>query len=139
MRILVDTDVILDYIANREPFASDAYRIMELCISKAFEGCIAAHTVTNLFYILRKALSVKERKAALLKLCRVFTVMGIDEEKILTALENEDYDDLEDCLQGECAKYFKADYIVTRNINDFSVEGAVAILPKDFLGKYALE
>ena len=133
MRILIDTNVILDYVADREPYATHAYKIIELCITKTIKGGIAAHTVMNLFYILRKELSVEERKVTLLKLCRVFTVVGIDIAKIISALENDDFHDFEDCLQDECAKDFKADYIVTRNIKDFKCGNTKAIKPDEFL------
>ena len=133
MRILIDTNVILDYIAKREPYAGHAYKITELCVNKVIDGCIAAHTITNLFFILRKDLSVKERKAILLKLCSVFTVVGIDVIKIISALENEEFIDLEDCLQDECAESYDAEFLVTRNIGDFNNGKIKAITPGEFL------
>ena len=86
-----------------------------------------------MFYILRKELSAYERRDTLRKLCRIFTVVGIDSYKLETALENDTFDDLEDCLQDECAKDFKADYIVTRNIKHFDSSSVKAIEPKDFI------
>ena len=51
----------------------------------------------------------------------------------LAGLENEDFSDFEDCLQMECAKSFEADYIVTRNVDDYSTSEIKAIMPKDYL------
>ena len=133
MRVLIDTNVVLDYVAKREPYAPQAYQIVKMCADKKITGGIAAHTITNIFYILRKEMSIEERKAALLKLCRVFTVVGVDIAKILSALENENFNDLEDCLQDECADDFLADYIITRNINDFKNGKIEAIEPGRFL------
>jgi predicted nucleic acid-binding protein len=136
MRILIDTNVILDYIAKREPHAEHAYKIIELCVNKEIDGCIAAHTITNLFYILRKDLSIDERRNALLKLCRVFTVVGVDAVKIFSALESEGFNDLEDCLQDECAEGFDADFLVTRNLGDFKNGKVKAVEPSEFLSVF---
>jgi len=90
MRVLVDTNVIIDYIANRSPYSEDAYRIFELCVNKKITGCIAAHTIINLFYILRKELSVDERKSVMKTMCQVFNVVGVDRTTITSALDNDD-------------------------------------------------
>ena len=133
MKILVDTNVLMDYIANRVPYAEQADKIMDLCIDKEMDGYIAAHTITNLFYILRRELSVAERRATLTDICHVFTVVGIDSAKLLSALGNESFNDLEDCLQSECADEFDVEYIVTRNTGDFKNSKIKAIEPIDFL------
>ena len=133
MRVLVDTNVLMDYLANREPYADDAHNIIMLCVSKEIDGCIAAHTITNLFYILRKEMPVLKRKAALKTLCRVFDVVGITNKKLDLALNNEDFDDLEDCLQDECAKDYNAEYIITRNEQDFENGTTITIEPSEFL------
>jgi len=90
MRVLVDTNVIIDYIANRSPYSEDAYRIFELCVNKKITGCIAAHTIINLFYILRKELSIDERKSVMKTMCQVFNVVGVDRTTITSALDNDD-------------------------------------------------
>ena len=53
MVILVDTNIIIDALANREPYADDAKRIMEICAAREITGILAAHSIPNLFYILR--------------------------------------------------------------------------------------
>ena len=63
-------------------------------------------------------------------------VEGIDSFKILSALDNEDFSDFEDCLQEECAVAISADYIITRNAKDFALSRVPAILPNEFLKKY---
>ncbi len=133
MRILIDTNVIMDYIADRKPFSEAAYQIIELCTNKRVEGGIAAHTVSNLFYILRKDLSIGERREVLQGLCKIFEVIGIDAIKIEEALKNESFVDFEDCLQMECAKDFGAQFIVTRNIKDYENSSVRAVGPKEFL------
>ena len=133
MRVLIDSNIILDYIAKREPHAISARLIFKMCACNEIEGFISAHTVSNLFYILRKDLSVAKRKEILLKLCQVFTVLGIDDIKLISSLENENFNDLEDCLQDECANDFNADYLITRNVSDFKNGKVKTIEPNEFL------
>lgn len=73
------------------------------------------------------------RREVLLNLCDILVVEGIDSVKIVAALKNNTFSDLEDCLQSDCAKRIKADYIVTRNMKDFGFSEVPAILPEDFL------
>lgn len=60
-------------------------------------------------------------------------VAGADHESVRNALQREDFSDFEDCLQDECAKQIHADYIVTRNTNDFSVSDVSAVTPEELL------
>lgn len=119
MRILIDTNVLVDYIENRQSFSESAEKIINACADEKIEGYIAAHSVSNLFYILRKHYTVQERRRLLKSMCTILSVVGIDHEKIMDALDDDGFDDFEDCLQEKCAVEFGADYIVTRNIKDF--------------------
>jgi predicted nucleic acid-binding protein len=132
-RILIDTNVIMDYIVEREPFSADAFKIMEYCAKHDVESCIAAHSIPNLFFILRNYLSAEKRRSVLLGLCRIFTVVGIDAAKLESALQNDAFEDFEDCLQVKCAENFDADYIVTRNLKDFEYSPVQAITPSGLL------
>ncbi|GHV83259.1 PIN domain-containing protein [Spirochaetia bacterium] len=139
MIILVDTNILLDFIQEREPFVDEADRIFQYCSDHVIKGCIAAHSVTNIFFILRKDYSVDERKTLLMDICRTMPIIGIDHEKIMASLINENFDDIEDCLQWECAISIDADYIVTRNIADFTNSPIPAILPEEFLEKLEVQ
>jgi len=138
MVILIDTNIILDYLIARQPFMDNADDILRLCSQQKCSGYIAAHSVSNIFYILRKQFSVIERKKMLIELCDVIEIAGIQKKQIIDALVNEDFGDLEDRLQVECALAVNADYIVTRNIVDFSASPIPAILPENFLQKIAV-
>lgn len=132
IRILVDTNVLLDYLLCREPYDQGAKDIVMVCKQKKVLGCIAAHSISNMFFILRKVFSIEERRRLLRNLCELFAVEGIDETKILEALNNEKFSDFEDCLQMECAIAFQADYIVTRNGDDFKGSSIPCIEPNEF-------
>ncbi len=132
-KILIDTNVLIDYLLEREPFFDDAKGVILSCAEGNVKGCIAAHSIPNMFFILRKDYNAKERRDVLFNLCTIFDVEGIDKTKLLSGLVNEDFSDFEDCLQMECAKAYGADYIVTRNVTDYSTSEIKAIMPKDYL------
>lgn len=132
-RILIDTNILLDYLLTREPFYEDAKEIIHACVKGQVKGVIAAHSISNMFFILRKDYNEKERREVLLNLCLIFDVEGIDKAKLLSGLQNENFSDFEDCLQMECAKAYNAEYIITRNLTDYTASEVKAILPKEFL------
>ena len=94
---------------------------------------MAAHSVTNMFFILRKEFSLEERRELLLGLTELIPVIGIDGRKINSALKQNDFKDFEDCLQAECAKEINASYIITRNVSDYSLSTVTAVTPHNFL------
>ncbi len=97
---------------------------------------MAAHSIPNMFYVLRKSMSDENRREALKSLCQIVKIEGIDSFKIFSAIERKEFGDLEDCLQEECSVSIGADYIVTRNVKDFTTSRVPAILPNDFLEEY---
>ena len=132
---LVDTNIIIDALANREPYADNAKKILEKCAAREVTGILAAHSIPNMFYIFRKNFSQDERRFLLKNLCNIFKISDLNAKKILAALENEKFVDFEDCLQEECAVESMADYIVTRNPADFANSRVKVILPEEFLKK----
>lgn len=135
MRILIDTNIIMDFIVKRGDFSDEAEKLIELCLKKNVHCCIAAHTIPNLFYILRKYLTVEDRRDILLKICKIFTVIGIDSHKLISALQDFNFVDFEDSLQIECAKDFLSDFIVTRNVKDFEGSVVPAVEPVELIEK----
>ncbi len=135
MVVLVDTNIIIDALANREPYADNAKKILEKCAAREVTGILAAHSIPNMFYIFRKNFSQDERRFLLKNLCNIFKISDLNAKKILAALENEKFVDFEDCLQEECAVESMADYIVTRNPADFANSRVKVILPEKFLEK----
>ena len=133
MKILIDTNVLIDFISMREPYFDDAKSIFKACINDKVQGCIAAVSVTDIFYILRKLVPENKRREELKRICKLFTIIGIDKDKLIAALDNATFTDFEDCLQSECAVDYGADYIVTRNTKDFENCKVKPITPKEFL------
>ena len=133
MKVLIDTNVLIDFILMREPYASNAEKILFQCKNQTITGCVAAHSIMNIFYILRKEYTQQERRLILLNLCQILTVVGITKDNIENVLKNEEFTDMEDCLQMECAINFDVEYIITRNIKDFKESCIPAIEPQEFL------
>ncbi len=132
MKILVDTNVLIDVIAGREPFFDDSLKIFEFCRREIVEGAIAANSVVNITYILRKQFTLDELRKVLLNLRKIFKIESVDDEKLVAALNDKNFSDFEDCLQTRCAINFHADYIVTRNVKDFVASEIPAVTPAEF-------
>ncbi|MCM1298413.1 MAG: PIN domain-containing protein [Firmicutes bacterium] len=132
--MLIDTNVLIDYMIERQPFYNEAKEIIGLCADSVIDGCIAAHSVTDSFYIMRKFPKAEAREL-LTQMCEIMTVVGIDGKKLIAAINSPKFDDLEDCLQSVCAEDCKAEYIITRNTKDFSGSNILPITPAEFLGK----
>lgn len=132
MRVLLDTNVLLDFIAVREPYYMAALRIIDACDCEIIDGYIAAQSFPDIYYILRKNISPADRREILKALCSICDVAALDREKIVNALNDEDFADYEDCLIMNCAASFGAEYIITRNCADFEGSIIPAISPDDF-------
>lgn len=131
MVLLIDTNVLIDYLLKREPFFEDANKIMTFCAKPEVQGFVAFHSLPNLWYILRRTPEA-ERRVMLKELCTVLTVANADHDAVLAAIDAADFHDFEDCLQDKCAASVGADYIITRNTNDFLHAETKAITPADF-------
>ena len=135
MVLLIDANVILDVILNREPFNVNSGKVMIICGEPDVEGCIALHTVTTIWYLLRKQTD-QFRRDTLMDICNLLSVVGTTHNKVAEAVKQTEFKDFEDCIQSKCAESVNADYIITRNVSDFQYSEIPAISPDDFLIKY---
>lgn len=131
-KVLIDTNVILDWIMVREPNATNAKQIMEQCLFGQIQGYITSHSITDIFYILRKDYSVEKRKQLLQLLCEDMSVIPETCQTILRALNRKEWQDLEDALQMQCAKEAGVEYIVTQNLKDFQTSELRAVCEEEF-------
>lgn len=134
MVLLVDVNIVLDYLLKREPFYSDSKKVIELCSEENVTGCIALHTVTTIWYILRK-IPDEQRRKALRSICDLLEVVGTSHDEVIAAIERTDFKDFEDCIQTKCAKTANADYIITRNTDDFKLSEIAVLTPQEFVQK----
>lgn len=117
--LLIDANVILNYLIERGIEGEYAEKIIDFCRSGIVSGYMAFHTVSIIWYALRKK-PTHERRQILLDLCKIITVTGASHNAVISAIKNENFKDFEDCLQEKCAEGISADYIVTENIKDFA-------------------
>ncbi len=134
MKVLLDTNVLLDYFLNREPYYKDSIGVFSYCLFMV-QGYISAHSIIDLFYQMheRAKKSVEFCRNTFIKLCKTFEICSIDKSSIMDAAHNMTFDDFEDALQSGCAEMAKVDYIVTRNLDDFQGSAVKAISPEEFL------
>lgn len=132
MKVLVDTNVILDVLCNREAFVEHSLRVFQYCEAQRITGYISALSIPNIVYIMRKELDPKRIKEILHTLTMVFSVVELRESDLLKAAEL-NFDDYEDAIQSICAARMKADHIVTRNEKDFANSTVSAISPTELL------
>ena len=132
MRVLLDTDVVLDVILAREPFAKDAAELFDLSEKGLFEAYISAITPLNIFYIARKAKAVRDLRQAIQALLEKVGVCAID-KSILTSAFTLQFVDYEDAVQHSSATAIGLDAIVTRDIHDYKYSTVPVFTPDAFL------
>lgn len=136
MRLFLDIDVVLDVLAEREPWFRDSAAVLSLLDGVHVQGLIAAHSVTTLYYLASRQLGHKRAVAALIDLLDHVTVAPLDEDILLRALSL-GWDDVEDAVQGVSAQRADADYLVTRNTADFRSASVPAVSPRQLLATLA--
>ncbi|MBQ3921801.1 MAG: PIN domain-containing protein [Spirochaetales bacterium] len=134
MKVLVDTNIILDCLLERLLFYDESKRVLEYCLFLV-DGYIAGHAFTDMFFTLheREKRSVEYCRNSFIKLCKTFEVCAVDKQKVLDAAHNMAFEDFEDALQAECALSANVDYIITRNPKDFEGSFVPVIPPEEFL------
>ena len=138
MRVLLDTDIVIDFLLAREPFAQPARAIFELNAQKKLKCHIAAITPLNIFFIARKSLSVGARLNIIRQLLSQVSVCPINHEILLRAFDL-GFSDYEDAVQHACAEVEEIDAIVTRNLNDYRRATLPVFTPEDFLRQLTSE
>lgn len=118
MRVLIDTNVVLDFLQEREPFVEDAAKLFERIDAGEIEGLIAAITITNIYYIVRKAVGIDAAKDAVTQILSDLQICTVDRE-ILEQAVTLSFRDFEDAVQYACAIAYSVDAIVTRDVSGF--------------------
>lgn len=132
MKVLIDTNVILDVLCARKEFFEDSSKVWKCCESNKIKGYICALSVPNIVYILRKELSPERTCEIISQLFLIFKVVDLRSDDLKKAA-NLKFNDYEDAIQSICATRIKADFIVTRNIKDFINRKIHAIKPSNLL------
>jgi len=136
MKVMIDTNVILDVYQNREPFAQTSAKILKLSETKKVTGLVTASTVTDIYYILGRHIKDSQQLRTLVqKLLTTVTLLDVMAKDVTEAFALP-MDDFEDALFAQCGKRVKADYIVTRNPDDFVNSPVPAMEPDDLINRF---
>jgi len=131
--IFIDTDVIIDFLIDREPHSREAAIIFTLIEQKKLKGYVSSLTFSNLYYVLRKIESHNKVIAKLDSISRLLTILKVDQQIIKLAIAS-GFPDFEDSIQYNCALgYKKIDVLITRNIKDYKGSQIPVMTPAIYL------
>lgn len=131
-RVFIDTDVILDFMIAREPFAVDAARIFSLAEKKKIFVCTTGLVFSNAYYVLRKLGPHQKVIDNLSQLAKLIEIIALSKVAVLQALDSK-FIDFEDALQHYAAISENVKTIVTRNVKDFKNSELAVLTPDQFL------
>lgn len=135
MKVLFDTNIILDFALQRDEYFSDTLKLFKLIENNSIEGHLTATTITDIYYITKKQKGHKVAIRFIKSLTELFEIIGVDRSIILEALKSTNYD-FEDSIQSMAASFNGLKTIITRNVKDFNHKDVYACSPKEFLEKH---
>lgn len=129
--IFLDTNVVIDFLADRRPFSLLAAKIFNYSLQGKVKVYISAISYNNIYYILRQSLASSESIKLLDGLCEMTEIADVTKAIIKTSLKT-DFKDFEDAIQYNCALSInKLDFIVTRNTKDFKKSTLPVLTPEE--------
>ena len=132
MKVLFDTNIILDVLLDRKPFSEHASYLMSQVERSEISGFVCATTVTTIHYLLAKYLDKEKSKEGIHSIMALFEVASVNRVVIENALQSK-FTDFEDAVLHESARRTGAEYIITRNIKDFKNSKIPVFTPTEFL------
>jgi predicted nucleic acid-binding protein len=132
VKVLVDTNVVLDVLLDRQPFAKSAARIFAFVEESKIEGFLCATTVTTVDYLLGQALAPAKARQALRQLLHLFEIAPVNRPVLEQALQSR-ISDFEDAVLEQSARLVGADAIATRNVRDFEKSSVTVFDPVDLI------
>ena len=133
MTVLLDTNIIMDALQERQPFDIEAKEILLRSQNREFSCCFTANAAADIFYLYSKARGIKTARAAFDFLLATYKVVSVTHEDCIAAMSLS-IEDFEDALVVQCAQKANADYIVTRDEPLLRDDTPIkTISPKEFL------
>ena len=132
MKVLFDTNVILDLLLKRDPFHEDAYALVSKVELGEIKGYLCATTITTIHYFLAKQEGKEKAMKVLSTLLKLFEVANVTRSVLVDAIEVDDYD-YEDAVLYKSAYYAGANFIVTRDKKGFKKSEVSVLSPKEML------
>jgi predicted nucleic acid-binding protein len=131
-RVLFDSDVLLDVLAQRQPFVIASAQALNTVTQEQVQGYVSGQAITNIFYILRRKIGSQAARELLSRLLQRIQVASVTDEVIRQTLQSS-IADFEDAVTSAAANIAGLEMIVTRNTSDFVTSSVPAIMPEEFL------
>ena len=135
MNVFIDTNVIIDLLAKREPFYHESLQLFSLADSKQIILTISALSLINTHYILNDVMKLKDTRSIIGKFKVLVESYALNDKVIDLALNDLNFKDFEDGIQYYTALESQANSIITRNLRDFKHSTIPVMTPKEFLAK----
>ena len=132
MKVLLDTNIVLDVLLDRNPFAEHAAYLMSKVENAEVQGYLCATTITTIHYLMTRALGAAKASESLHTLVTLFAIAPVNRIVIEEALDA-NFKDFEDAVLDQAALHAGVEFIITRNLKDFKNSKVSALTPIDFL------
>jgi len=134
MNVLLDTNIVLDYILKREPFFKSANTIFRWSYEQKITSYISASALTDIYYLVKQARDKVVAINFITDLVQFIQIAAVDKSVIISALMS-DFTDFEDAVQNAAAKNIGITHIITRNIKDYKKSSLIIQSPDIFVKK----
>lgn len=131
-KLLIDCNILIDWLADRHPFSKYANQLLVLIEKKTVEGFVSPLTLSNTYYILRKQTNKRIANEFLNDVKSIFKIVDITKKITLSAINNR-YKDFEDDLHYQTAIMNHIDFIITRNKTDFLKDKIQIMTAEEYL------
>lgn len=132
-KVLIDTDVLLDFFFDRKPFAEYAAGVLHLCAEKEIKGYTTPVIISNVYYLLSKTAKHNSIIEKMKQLLNIIDILKMDKKIVINAL-NSEFKDFEDALQNFSAmENGQINIILTRNLKDFKKSDLAILTPETYL------
>jgi predicted nucleic acid-binding protein len=132
MKVFVDTNVLLDVLAKRQPFYGDAARIWSMAERGQIEAQVSVISFNNIYYVIRRAANRKAADQAQRLMRNVFTAVPLNAQVLNQAIDA-GFSDFEDAIQFHSAVHAGADCLITRAAEHFTATIFPVLTPPEFL------
>jgi len=137
MKVLFDTNVVIDILMERQPFFKNSYAVLDMVAEKKIFGIVSAGAITDIYYLIRKEFpNYLYAQNAISDLLKNLFAVDTKAQDIHSALEL-GFSDFEDAVVSAVAVRERANFIITRNTKDFAKSSVKAVSPSDFLENYS--
>ncbi len=132
-KVLIDTDVFMDFFYDRKPFSIYATELLNLCAEMQIKGYTTPVIISNVYYLLRKTAQHQTVVDRIKQLISFITIITIEKNAVMNSL-NSEFKDFEDALQCSAAiENGQINTIITRNIKDYKKSELAVLTPETYV------